>query len=182
MHHATFLSRYFVGRGLDVGCGDDPLSRYQSLFPLVTELVDHDWPQGDAQELALYGAGTFDFLHSSHCLEHVRDPWTALRRWCEVVKPGGYLVVLIPDEDMYEQGAWPSRFNGDHKHTFTAFKLKSWSPVSVNVVELATAVSDLASLVRLEVLHGTQLPEPAGTDQTLNPVSESAIEFVLRRH
>src|SRR5260221_7032838 len=39
---------------------------------------------------------------------------------------------------LYEQGVFPSRFNGDHKSTFTISKASSWSPVSVNVLDLVT--------------------------------------------
>jgi len=173
-------ARYFAGRGIDIGSGDDPLGRWQSLFPLMTECRAWDLPDGDAQTLPGIGPNEFDFLHSSHCLEHLRDPLTALRRWCEVVKPGGYLVVLVPDEDLYEQGVWPSRWNADHKHTFTLYKLKSWSPVSIDVFDLLADVGDLAIPIRVERLEGTCLPLN-GTDHTRNVVTESAIEFVMRR-
>jgi len=61
-----------------------------------------------SQDLAKHADGSFDFLHSSHCLEHVREPATALRNWIRVVRKFGHIVVMVPDEDMYEQGVWPS--------------------------------------------------------------------------
>lgn len=173
--------KYFSGNGIDVGCGDDSLRRYAPLFPLMGGVKDWDLAQGDAQELPGVAAEAFDWLHSSHCLEHLRDPFTALIRWCQVVRPGGHLVVIIPDEDLYEQGVWPSRFNGDHKHTFTLAKAKSWSAVSVNVLDLLLVVRYLAVPVRIERLEATWLPDQPGIDQTLGPVAECAIEFVLRR-
>jgi hypothetical protein len=42
-----------------------------------------------------------------------------------VLKPGGHLVCLVPDEDLYEQGMFPSTFNDDHKRTLTIAKKKS---------------------------------------------------------
>lgn len=173
--------RYFAGCGLDVGCGPDPLGRYAPLFPGMGAVRGWDRADGDAQDLPGVAAGAFDWLHSSHCLEHLRDPHAALRRWCEVVRPGGHVVVLVPDEDLYEQGVWPSRFNADHKHTFTLSKRRSWSPASVNVFELLARVNDLAEPLRAEKLDGTFLLFPELVDQTLGPVAESAIEFVLRR-
>ncbi len=56
------------------------------------------------------------------------------------VRPGGHLFFIVPDEDLYEQGVFPSRFNGDHKATFTISKTKSWSPVSVNVLDLVKSL------------------------------------------
>ncbi len=176
-----FGSHYFVGDGVDVGAGNDPLGRFAGLFPGIQSVTPFDTADGDAQDLACFTDGRFDFLHSSHCLEHLRDPFAALRNWTRVVRPGGYLVVLVPDEDLYEQGVWPSTFNGDHKRTFTVCKAQSWSPVSVNLTDLLAFVADRAEAVRVEVLHQTFLPDRPREDQTCNPVGECAIEFVLRR-
>lgn len=175
-----FATRYFVGRGIDVGCGDDPLSLYAPLFPLVTEVVPFDREHGDAQDLASIPDGAFDFLHSSHCLEHVHDPLLALKHWARVVKPGGHLIVTVPDEDMYEQGVWPSTWNGDHKRTFTLWKAESWSPASVNLLDLIHSVGRDAEPIRVEKLESTFLPG-ARRDQTYDGIAESAIEMVLRR-
>jgi hypothetical protein len=86
---------------------------------------------------------------------------------------------LIPDEDLYEQGIWPSQFNADHKHTFTIYKSKSWSPVSINVLDMLSR-SD-ASIQSLKLLHVTTRILPQGYDQTLTAVGESAIEFIIRK-
>jgi SAM-dependent methyltransferase len=40
---------------------------------------------------------SYDFLLSSHCLEHVANPLAALREWRRVVRPGGALVLILPD-------------------------------------------------------------------------------------
>jgi SAM-dependent methyltransferase len=181
LHSPGFATRYFVGDGLDVGSGADPLSRFAALFPLVRSVTTFDAPDGDAQLLAKHPDDAFDFLHSSHCLEHLRDPFEGLKNWVRVVRPGGYLVVLVPDEDMYEQGVWPSTFNTDHRRTFTLCKAASWSSVSVNVTDLLRAVADRAEALKVERLENTFLPGRPREDQTRNPVSECAIEFVLRK-
>ena len=48
---------------------------------------------------ALHGIAdnTYDFLLSSHCLEHTANPLAALHEWKRVVRPGGYIVLLLPD-------------------------------------------------------------------------------------
>jgi len=176
-----FANRYLVGRGLDVGAGGDGLSRQRAHFPGITKVRDWDMPDGDGQELEGVEDFCFNFVHSSHCLEHLRDPVAALRRWLDVTVYGGHVIVLVPDEDMYEQGVWPSTFNPDHKWTFTAWKRASWSPNSVNVLDLVRLVGTDTELVRLEVLSGTFQYQPGiRVDQTLG-ASESAIEFILRR-
>jgi SAM-dependent methyltransferase len=126
-----YFERLFRGCGIDVGCGEDPAT---------PDCIHWDKPQGDAQELPGVAAASFDWVYSSHCLEDLPDPRRALARWWEVLRPGGTLLVVVPDEDLYEQGHWPSRFNGDHRWTFTIHKSRSWSPVSLNLAELVAAL------------------------------------------
>lgn len=180
-HDSRFATRYFVGHGIDVGGGHDSLALYTELFPLIRYVFIYDAPQGDAQKLENVDDGTFDFLFSSHCLEHVRDPVEALTNWIRVVKPGGHLVISVPDEDLYEQGVWPSTFNTDHKLTFTLCKKTSWSPVSVNVFSLLSHFADKVkplSVITTDHSYRYRLPR---FDQTMTPLSECAIEFVLKK-
>lgn len=117
-----------VGRGIDVGCGADPV---------LPDCRRFDMADGDANEVSRYVYDQFDFVYSSHCLEHMHNPQITILDWWKLVQPGGYLFVLVPDEDLYEQGVFPSRFNADHKATFTISKSFSWSPTSINVLDLA---------------------------------------------
>jgi len=39
----------------------------------------------------------YDFILSSHNLEHVSNPVKALKEWTRVVKPGGAIIVLLPN-------------------------------------------------------------------------------------
>jgi SAM-dependent methyltransferase len=183
VHDARFAARYFRGDGIDVGGGIDSIALYQELFPGIRHCFVYDQQHGDAQLLANVADSSFDFLSSSHCLEHLRDPAEALRNWLRVVKPGGYLVVEVPDEDLYEQGHWPSRFNGDHKLTFTIAKARSWSPVSVNLVDLLRPFAADAQLLSLQLLDQGFRYGLAGRnfDQTRTPSAECGIEFVMRR-
>ncbi len=179
-----FATRYFVGRGLDVGGGIDTLALFQEFFPLASCISRYDLENGDAQLLRNVGDGAFDFLYSSHCLEHMRDAREALANWLRVVKSGGHLVIQVPDEDLYEQGQWPSRYNSDHKLTFTISKPKSWSPVSVNLLDLLQEFSTLAriiSLAQIDNAYRTRLVPP-GVDQTRTPLAECGIEFVLKKY
>lgn len=129
------------GEGIDIGCGPDPV------FPGVTPF---DLQQGDANRITKYVHRQFDFVFSSHCLEHMADPRSAIQEWWRLVKPGGVLFVIVPDEDLYEQGVFPSRFNPDHKATFTIAKRSSWSPVSHNLLDLARELPG-AELLRIEL-------------------------------
>jgi len=178
---SNFINRYFVGKGLDIGGKPDPLNLYQSLFCRMGHVKTWDREDGDAQFLASVADGVFDFAHSSHCLEHLLDPAEGLKNWLRVIRPGGYLIVTVPDEDLYEQGVFPSTFNQDHRWTFTILKSKSWSKSSLNVIDLVKGLGENAELVRLEQLSATYRFDFPRYDQSLTPVAESGIEFVIRK-
>ncbi|AZG14084.1 MULTISPECIES: class I SAM-dependent methyltransferase [Cupriavidus] len=184
VHDSRYATRYFVGDGLDVGGGIDSIALFAEMFPAMRHVFVFDRQHGDAQYLERVPDASFDFVYSSHCLEHVVDPSVAIRHWIRVVKPGGYLVIQVPDEDLYEQGHWPSRFNSDHKHTFTMFKMRSWSPVSINVLDFVRAISDAVtplSIFRVDIGVRPSLLD-GSFDQTRTPSAECAIEFILQKH
>jgi SAM-dependent methyltransferase len=136
-----FLDKYFSGKVLDIGCGDDLV---------VPNAAPFDQEQGDAQNILDYlKPSTFDCVHSSHSLEHMRDVPKALEQWWQLVKPGGSMIIVVPDEDLYEQGVWPSLFNRDHSATFRLNKRDSWSPVSYDLGEVCAVLSG-AEVISLE--------------------------------
>ena len=136
-----FLEKYFSGKVLDIGCGNN----------LVVPTADpFDRAQGDAQNILSYlSPETYDCVHSSHSLEHMGDVPNVLTQWWQLVKPGGVMIIVVPDEDLYEQGVWPSLFNREHAATFRFGKSKSWSPVSYDLAELSSSLSG-AEVVSLE--------------------------------
>ena len=177
----NFINKYFVGDGLDIGGKPDPLGLYREVFSRMRSVRTWDLEDGDAQHLAGVPDASYDFVHSSHCLEHLHDPAEGLRHWLRVVKPGGHVIVTVPDEDLYEQGQFPSTFNLDHKWTFTIYKPASWSPRSLNVVSLVTALGATAQLLKVELLDATYRYELPRFDQTVTPIGECGIEIVIRK-
>ncbi len=130
--HESFFKTYLSGTVLDIGAGKDLVCPHAQGF---------DMEDGDANHLDRYfPPESFNTVHSSHSLEHMHNPEEALNAWWKLVKSGGYLILVVPDEDLYEQGIWPSVFNTDHKSTFRLDKEKSWSPVSYDIRVLCTAL------------------------------------------
>jgi SAM-dependent methyltransferase len=68
----------------------------------------------DAMELP---HGPFDFLFSSHCLEHIHNPVAALEHWKTRLRPGGVLFLYLPHPDMTY---WKPQNCRKHLH--------SWAP------------------------------------------------------
>jgi SAM-dependent methyltransferase len=127
---------------IDIGAGKD-------LVAIGAERFDIE--DGDANKISKYRQReSYDCVHSSHCLEHMFDAQRALEEWWSLVKPGGYLVVVVPEEDLYEQGIWPSIFNDDHKSTFRFNKMNSWSPVSYDIEALASSLPH-AKIISIEL-------------------------------
>lgn len=178
---SNFLRRYFVGKGIDVGGKPDPLCLYKEFFPLMEEVKTWDWEDGDAQFLKGVADGALNFVHSSHCLEHLVDPVEGMRNWLRVVRDGGYLVITVPEEDLYEQGIFPSTFNRDHKWTFTIFKAKSWSDRSINLLDMVRELGPAAEVVKIEQLAANYRFDLPRFDQTLTPIAECGIELVIRK-
>ncbi|MCF7810814.1 class I SAM-dependent methyltransferase [bacterium] len=105
-----FFDKYCKGQGLDIGYGGDLL---------CANCRGWDFEHGNAQYLRGIKDSQFDFAYSGHTLEHMVDPETALSNWWRVVKSGGYLILYVPDRDLYEKKkTLPSRWNPDHKHFF----------------------------------------------------------------
>jgi SAM-dependent methyltransferase len=97
------VQRYCVGRGLEVGAGPRPYTD-----PSRTEYLDKHTDNahgtrgadvvGDAARIPRPD-GSFDYLLSSHCLEHHPDTIRTLNEWARVLKPGGILFLILPHAD-----------------------------------------------------------------------------------
>lgn len=96
--------KYVEGkRGLDLGCGHDKIT------PEAIGVNLNFGGQGDKAEFWFNcneplpcADGMWDFVYSSHLLEHLAPPpEQVLSDWCRVLKPGGFLVLYIPHKEMY---------------------------------------------------------------------------------
>jgi SAM-dependent methyltransferase len=94
----------YRGRLLDVGCGSKPY--LDDIGPLVDEYVGLEHPETmhDRDRVDVWGDATalpfeddsFDTVVSFHVLEHVDDPWAAVREIHRVLRPGGHVVLGLP--------------------------------------------------------------------------------------
>lgn len=100
----------------------------------------------EATELSEIATGHYDFLLSSNCLEHVANPIKALEEWKRVIKPGGGLVLVLPNQ----------KSNFDHRRPVTPFG---------HLLEDFTSdvgEDDLTHLDEILRLHDLRRDPPAG--------------------
>lgn len=113
---------YALGRGIDIGCGEDKVFRS---FLGVDNCADNAMFGAQvrpdmvarAEDLSIFSDGSFDSVFSSHTLEHIVDWKAALAEWWRLVKVGGYLILYLPHRDLYPNVGVPGA-NPDHKHDF----------------------------------------------------------------
>jgi len=96
------LKQYSHGRLIDLGCGDLPfrdllaqqVESYESLdfFPRNSQVTYI----GDIQHMDMVPSNTYDTAICLEVLEHVADPFLAVREIQRVLKIGGVLIVSVP--------------------------------------------------------------------------------------
>jgi SAM-dependent methyltransferase len=197
-HDSFYTETVFRGTALDIGAAGDPLARYRTELPNLTGITALDYEQAppglNDVEWIIGGAGQppegrqFDLVYSSHCLEHLPQSVLAdtARRWWAAVKPGGHLLIIVPDMEMYERGHWPSKYNGDHKTTWVVSRADDPDGVFGLDPEYVCGLRDfVADLDGAEILRCQRLTDgyrPEAGDQTGNGECESGIEIVVRRN
>lgn len=101
----------------------------------------------DATNLEYINSDSYDIVLSSHNLEHIANPLKALKEWFRVLKPGGYLVIVLPKkEDTF-----------DHKRKISSFELIKYKYVT-DVGE-----EDLSSLGEILKCHDLERDPEAGS-------------------
>lgn len=108
---------YFHGRVLDIGCG-----AYKTFPHWIGVDNGHHWGMRgvdvkcEATKLDLFASQSVDAVFSSHLLEHIPYELVpqALAEWYRVVKPGGHIILYLPDEDEYPK-CGTQYANSDHR-------------------------------------------------------------------
>lgn len=170
--------KLFRGDGIDVGCGPDKIP--------FDRCIAFDKEQGDANDLlAHFPANHFSYLHSSQSLEHMVDPAAALASWIDVVKPRGHLIVTVPDFTLYERLQWPSRYNPDHKSTWSMSLRGSPAPIHCFLPEWLEQFKNTKIVLcrTVDAHYDFSLLNKLAIDQTLPEDAgvEAFIEFVLQK-
>ena len=162
-----FFEKYCNGRGLDIGYGGDPVLPNVDVWD-----IEH----GDAQYLNGIADNQYDFIYSSHTLEHLEDPAEAIGNWWRVLKKNGHLVLYVPHRDFYEKKkTLPSRFNPSHKHFFIIENDEP--PDTIGILSmLRRTLSDYEVVYIKECCDGFTIKDPL-----VHSNGEYSIEAVIKK-
>lgn len=117
---------YCVGNGIDIGSGGDPVvssaiqvdlveSAFENYGHVFSATVPIQW-RGDGRNLP-FKDEVLDYVYSSHLLEDFLDWTPLLTEWIRVLKPGGNLVIIVPDKFMFNECIrLHGGGNASHKH------------------------------------------------------------------
>ena len=105
------------GRGLDLGCGAQRLFDTEFVIGLdngaasqLGQVVQANM-QMDVKELVAFAPNSWDYVFSSFLLQEFPHDAAhiVLRDWMRVVRPGGHLVLYLPDEELAPKVSEPDR-------------------------------------------------------------------------
>lgn len=163
----NFFSAFCTGRGLDIGYGGDPITPDCDVW---------DTEHGNAEILSGIPDGVYNFVYSSHTLEHLPNPTTALTNWWRVLKVGGFLILYVPHRNYYEKkGELPSRWNPDHK--FFLLPEKDDPPDTLGLKQLIEqSLQDFDVIYLKECTEGFTIVDPA-----IHSDGEYSIEAVIQK-
>jgi SAM-dependent methyltransferase len=147
-----FAKEVCKGKGLDIG----PM-KAEWVFPGSTG-IDKDFNDPwEAMNLPKPPHGwdvseKWDFIHSSHCLEHLPHWATALNYWHTMLKDGGVVFLYLPD---HSQVYWRTHHNFKHIHALTPEIIKAyftdqpqmWKNVFVSGVDLNNSFIAIAEKI-----------------------------------
>lgn len=117
-----FFDRYLRGSAvLDIGF----LGGNSEAVPITEAAIGIDlgYPGYDGITLPFPDVSQ-DSVFSSHCLEHIQSPVQALREWFRVTKIGGFIIIIVPHQFLYEKKLNPpSNWSDEHLRFYTPASL-----------------------------------------------------------
>lgn len=175
-----FFEKYCRGKGIDIGC------HRVKVLPEVDGFDKQDFPgviRGDATFMEPIADETYDWVYSSHCLEHIVDVDTALENWWRILRHGGYLILVVPHQDYYERKhILPSVYNGSHKHFFLPFE--SVGSDTLSLYELIRKNLDDGFIIYLNECSNASpvhRADPAIGYSAISVAPECSIEAVIQK-
>lgn len=145
------VRKHIVGEAVvDLGCannktipsaiGVDIIKRGESI-PCINGVSDAD-VQADVEEELPFEKASKDVIIARHILEHTLDPISVVRMWATFLKPGGRLIIAVPDEDQSRS----INMNPEHIHAFNQKSIRVLAGVC-GLTELSSEKTTSCSFV-----------------------------------
>jgi len=100
----------------------------------------------DAVDLSSVSDGVYDFVFSSHCLEHIANPLKAIREWLRIIREEGHIIIVVPEKSHCF----------DHRREYSDFS------VLLSQYEKNVGEDDLSTLPEILSKHDLSMDPPAG--------------------
>lgn len=134
---------YCKGNGIDIGYGGDPISP-----SAITIDLEKPYAQtggyllnlaGDARKLHWFNDRCLDYVYSSHLLEDFEEKEMIVREWVRVLKDGGFIILLLPDEQRYRKHCRKNGLQRNPNHKDIEFCLDNIKKIliSLNIMIVA---------------------------------------------
>jgi SAM-dependent methyltransferase len=89
---------------------------------------------------------SYDFVFSSHSLEHIANPLKAIKEWLRIIKNEGYIIIIVPEKSVCF----------DHKRNYSNFS------TLLTQYEKNVGEDDLSTLPEILLNHDLIMDPPAG--------------------
>jgi SAM-dependent methyltransferase len=109
-----FAKKLCIGGGVDVGC-----NKLEWCFPGAAPID----PEINDFHALHFPHDNYDYIFSSHCLEHIENWVEVLEYWKTKIKKGGIIFLYLPD---YSQEYWRPWNNRKHKVILTSEILRDY--------------------------------------------------------
>ena len=83
------LAASLIAAGFEVSCCD--------LYPEIFRLKSVDVRRGDLNGQLPFDGRSFDYITCLEGLEHIENPQQAMREFARLLRPGGHLIVSVPN-------------------------------------------------------------------------------------
>ncbi len=124
-HGETYIRRhltqpYCKGNGIDIGSQGSPVNDNSIQIEYDRSRFESDIPiqwEGDGTKDLPFKDNVLDYVYSSHLIEDYIDWIPILNEWNRVIKPGGYIVIMVPDKEKFRERVKNGQAdNLNHKH------------------------------------------------------------------